>query len=214
MSAHCEELTPTVPRPHAPLLSRDQITAAALRQIDETGALSLPKLAATLNVSVSSIYHHFPSGREEVIEGIRGLLTREMAEPLDQTMDWREYTEQWARRYRSAFARHPHVVPLLTLQTVTAPETLAAYESLATVLRRAGFADEDLLHVVSVLDCFILGSALDASAPLDVWADSGDPESALSAAITATRTQPGDRSERSFEIGLRILLTGLADLIQ
>jgi AcrR family transcriptional regulator len=202
-----------VPRPSVPLLSRDQIAAAALSQIDETGALSLPKLAATLNVSVSSIYHHFANGREAVIEGIRGLLSREV-DPLDQNMGWREYTEQWAHRYRSAMARHPHVVPLLTLQTVSAPETLAGYEALATVLRQAGFAAEDLLHVVSILDCFILGSALDASAPLDVWADSGDPESALSAAIAVTRAQPGDRSQRSFEMGLRILLTGLDELIR
>lgn len=202
-----------MPRPSVPLLSRDQIAAAALSQIDETGALSLPKLAATLNVSVSSIYHHFASGREEVIEGIRGLLTHEVTGPLIQNVDWREYTEQWARRYRSVLARHPHVVPLLTLQTVSAPETLAAYEALATVLRRAGFAAEDLLHVISVLDCFVLGSALDASAPLEVWADSGDPESALSTAIAATRAQPGDRSQRSFEIGLRIFLTGLAELV-
>ncbi|TMR99192.1 TetR/AcrR family transcriptional regulator C-terminal domain-containing protein [Nonomuraea basaltis] len=203
-----------MPRPSVPRLSRDQIAAAALSQIDETGALSLPKLAATLNVSVSSIYHHFANGREEVIEGIRGLLTREVIDPLDPTMGWREYTEQWAHRYRSAMARHPHVVPLLTLQTVSAPETLASYEALAMVLRKAGFAADDLLHVVSVLDCFILGSALDASAPLDVWADSGAPESALSAAIAATRAQPGDRSRRSFEIGLHILIAGLADLLR
>ncbi|MFG2005494.1 TetR/AcrR family transcriptional regulator [Spirillospora sp. NPDC048911] len=203
-----------MPRPSAPLLSRDQIAAAALSQIDETGGLSLPRVAATLNVSVSSIYHHFPSGREGVIEGIRGLLSREVPSPLDQNLDWRQYTEQWAHRYRSGFARHPHLVPLLTLQTVTAPETVASYEALAAVLRRAGFAPEDLLHAVSVLDCFILGSALDASAPLDVWADSGDPESALSAAIAATRAQPGDRAQRSFEIGLGLLLTGLAQLIK
>lgn len=201
-------------RPSTPILSRDQIAAAALGQIDETGALSLPRLAATLSVSVSSIYHHFAGGREDVIEGIRALLTTEWADPPDQDLDWQEYAEQWAHRYRAAMARHPRVVPLLTLQTVSAPETVAGYEALAAVLRRAGFADQDLVHAVSVLDCFILGSALDASAPLDVWADTGDPDSALGAAIAATRAQPGDRSRRSFEIGLRILLAGLAAFIR
>ncbi|GAA3389174.1 TetR/AcrR family transcriptional regulator C-terminal domain-containing protein [Cryptosporangium minutisporangium] len=202
-----------MPRPSVPLLSRDQIAAAALAQIDETGTLTLPKLATTLNVSVSSIYHHFAGGREAVIEGIRGLLSRDFEGPFDETAGWRAYTEEWARRYRATMARHPGVVPLLTAQTVTAPETLASYEALADVLSRAGFADEDLLHAVSVLDCFILGSALDAAAPMDVWADSGNPESALSAAIAATRSQPGDRSQRSFEIGLNSLLAGLAQLV-
>ncbi|SHN47518.1 TetR/AcrR family transcriptional regulator C-terminal domain-containing protein [Cryptosporangium aurantiacum] len=203
-----------MPRPSVPLLSRDQIAIAALAQLDESGTLTLPKLASGLNVSVSSIYHHFAGGREEIIERIRGLLTGEWPSPLDEDLDWRDYAEQWAHGYRAAMARHPHVVPLLTLQTVSAPETLASYEALARVLRRAGFADEDLLHAVSVLDCFILGSALDASAPLDVWADSGDPGSALRAAIAVTRTQPGDRSLRSFELGLHALLAGLAELLR
>jgi hypothetical protein len=132
-----------VPRPVAPLLSREQIASAALGLIDEAGTFTLPGLAA---------------------------------------------------------------------QTVSDERTLATYEALARVLRDAGFRDEELLHAVTILDCFILGSALDAAAPLDVWADSDDPESALGAAIRTARAEPERRSERSFEIGLRIILAGLGEL--
>ncbi len=81
----------------------------------------------------------------------------------------------------------------MTAQTVTHPSTLASYETLAQVLHDAGFDDEELLHAVTVLDDFVLGSALDAGAPVEVWADSGRPDSALSRAIRATKAQPGDR---------------------
>ncbi|XVU28516.1 TetR/AcrR family transcriptional regulator [Actinoplanes sp. CA-054009] len=203
-----------MPRPLAPLLSREQIAASALALIDETGTFTLPGLARELGVSASSIYHHFPAGREAIIEAIRGLLAGENLplEPGDD--DWRVFADRWARAYRASFARHPKVVPFLTAQTVSDPLTLSAYETLAQVLRTAGFRDEDLLHAVTILDCLVLGSALDAGAPLDVWAASPDPSSALGTAIRAAQADPGDRSQRSFEIGLRIVLTGLAELVR
>jgi AcrR family transcriptional regulator len=214
-----------LPRPLVPLLAREQIAAAALALIDETGTFTLPGLAKVLEVRPSSIYHHFPGGREAIIEAIRGLLAAEGL-PVDQhehdrataaasgAERWRAFVEVWSRGYRRSFARHPQAVPLLTGQVVTDALTLSGYEQLARVLRDAGFHDEALLHAVTILDNFIIGSALDATVPLGVWADSPDPESALSAAIRAARADPEKRSERSFEIGLRILLDGLGSLRQ
>ncbi|WP_432547585.1 TetR/AcrR family transcriptional regulator C-terminal domain-containing protein [Kineococcus sp. SYSU DK004] len=200
-----------MPRPTTALLSRPRILTAALELVDTTGTFTMPRLAARLSVSTSSLYHHVPGGREEVVEGLRGLLCEgAMPAGTEPGEGWREFAGRWARGYRAAMAAHPRVVPLLTAQTVSDPATLAGYEALARVLHADGFADEDLLHAVTVLDCLVLGSALDAGAPVDVWADAGDPASALSRAIAATRVQPGDRSQRSFEIGLEALLDGLA----
>ncbi|GAB3468141.1 TetR/AcrR family transcriptional regulator C-terminal domain-containing protein [Kineococcus endophyticus] len=200
-------------RPSTPLLSREQILRAALEQLDRTGELGLPKLARQLDVGTSSLYHHFKGGREELVEGLRGLLTEEAMpeEPLPGE-SWQDFVRRWAGRYRSAFVAHPAAVPLMTAQTVTHPSTLASYETLARVLHDAGFDDEELLHAVTVLDNFVLGSALDAGAPVEVWADSGRPDSPLSRAIRATKAQPGDRSARAFHLGLESLLTGLEDL--
>jgi AcrR family transcriptional regulator len=204
-----------LPRPTVPLLAREQIAAAALALIDETGTFTLPGLAKALSVRPSSIYHHFPGGRDAIIEAIRGLLAAEGLPADERENDtWQTFVDDWAREYRRSFARHPKVVPLLTGQTVTDPLTLSGYEQLARVLRDAGFHDEALLHAVTILDNFIIGSALDAAAPLAVWADSPDPESALGAAIRAARADPEKRSERSFEIGLRIILDGLGRLRQ
>jgi AcrR family transcriptional regulator len=203
-----------LPRPVVPLLSREQIAAAALALIDDTGTFTLPGLAKALNVRPSSIYHHLPGGREEIIEAIRGLLAAEGLPAGEPERDWQTFVDRWSREFRRSFARHPNAVPLLTGQTVTDPLTLSGYEQLARVLRDAGFHDEALLHAVTILDSYIIGSALDAAAPLSVWADSPDPESALGAAIRVARANPEKRSERSFEIGLRIILDGLGGLRQ
>ncbi|MEZ0491143.1 TetR/AcrR family transcriptional regulator C-terminal domain-containing protein [Kineococcus sp. TBRC 1896] len=200
-------------RPSTPLLSREQILRAALDLLDRTGELGLPRLARQLDVGTSSLYHHFKGGREELVEGLRGLLTEgSMPTGPGQGEGWQDFTRRWARGYRAAFVAHPAAVPLMTAQTVTHPSTLASYETLAQVLHDAGFDDEELLHAVTVLDNFVLGSALDACAPVEVWADSGRPGSPLSRAIRATKAQPGDRSERAFHLGLESLLTGLERL--
>ncbi|MEV6303205.1 TetR/AcrR family transcriptional regulator [Actinoplanes sp. NPDC051861] len=201
-----------MPRPAAPLLSRDQIAHAALALVDETGTFTLPGLAGVLGVSASSIYHHFPGGREAIIEAIRGHLAAADLPTVPDDRDWQTFTEAWARAYRRTFAQHPRMVPMLTAQVVSDPRTLAGYEALAKVLRAAGFPDEGLLHAVTILDCFVLGSALDAAAPLGVWAESPDPDSALGGAIRAARVDPELRSQRSFEIGLGILIDSLGRL--
>lgn len=201
-------------RPSVPLLSRDLVLRAALDRIDRTGTLALPALARDLGVGTSSLYHHFTGGREEVVEGIRGLLYEtSMPSAPSAAEDWQDFTRRWAGGYRAAFAAHPAAVPLMTAQTVSHPATLASYEALAVVLHDAGFEDELLLHAVTVLDCFVLGSALDAGAPVDVWAEDADLTPTLSRAIAATRAQPGDRSRRSFDLGLESLLRGLRDLL-
>lgn len=200
-------------RPTTPLLSRDRIVRAALDQLDRTGALTLPRLAKDLGVGTSSLYHHVRGGREEVVEGVRGLLAAEgMVTDRLPEEDWDRFVDRWASRYRAAYAAHPAVVPLLTAQTVSHPAALASYEALAAVLHDAGFADDDLLHAVTALDDLVLGSALDAGAPGQVWADSPDPGSHLARAVRATRAQPGDRSERAFRLGLGSLLVGLGRL--
>jgi AcrR family transcriptional regulator len=198
-------------RPTTPLLTRDLVLRTALQQIDRTGTLGLPALARALGVSTSSLYHHFKGGRDEVVEGIRGLLCQtSMPSAPRPGEDWRQFTRRWASAYRASFAAHPAAVPLMTAQTVSDPATLASYEALAEVLHDAGFGDELLLHAVTVLDCFVLGSALDAGAPVDVWAGDTDLTPTLSRAIEATRAQRGDRSSRSFELGLDSVLAGLA----
>ncbi|TQN33563.1 TetR family transcriptional regulator [Haloactinospora alba] len=199
-----------MPRPSRPRLSRDGICATALGLVDETGHFTVNGVAARLGVRPSSIYNHV-SGREEIVEGLRGMLVPPRSALPSEEVPWEEAVAEWARQYRNALSEHPRVIPVLVSQTVTDPATIALYERVARVLERAGFAGEELVTAVTVLDSFILGAALDATAPIELWAAGTREDSALARAAAATSSRGRERADRTFERGLRGIITSLRD---
>ncbi len=55
------------------------------------------------------------------------------------------------------YADHPQLVPLLVGKTITHPAVIAAYDDLASVLVDGGFADDEVLSVIAVIDAFAIG---------------------------------------------------------
>ncbi len=138
--------------------------------MDEAGGdFSLPKLAKRIGVSQSSIYNHV-SGREEILELMRGRIISESPYVLEDEQDWEASLRAIVRSYRDAFARHPKLAPLLVLQTVQDAQVMALYENLAVALEAAGFRGRDVMSAISTIDSFALGFALDLAAPDVVWA--------------------------------------------
>jgi hypothetical protein len=81
------------------------------------------------------------------------------------------------------------------------------YSVLAEVFAAAGFAPRRTLEAITVLDSFVLGSALDAAAPEQVWADAPGDGGALHEALREGLGSP-DRAEAAFRFGLELLLAG------
>ena len=194
-------------RPLVPLISIDALVSAALELVDEAGDFSLPKLAKRIGVSQSSIYNHV-SGREEILELMRGRIISESTYELDVQQDWEAALRAIVRSYRDAFARHPRLAPLLVLQTVQDHQVLGLYEDLALALEAAGFHGRDVLSAISTIDSFALGFALDLAAPDVVWAPPQQGFPALSCAL-ANAGPADERGEAAFEFGLEILMAGL-----
>ncbi|MFY0409709.1 TetR/AcrR family transcriptional regulator [Solicola sp. PLA-1-18] len=193
-------------RPSVPVLSVDKIAEAALAVVDSGGDLTMPGLASRLGVSASSLYHHV-SGKAGVVEAMRGRVfagLRFVAEPGEA---WDDAARRLVRQYRDAFARHPRLIPMLTGHTVADPQVLAMYGSLAALLERAGFSGADLLHAITLVDSFTIGSALDVAAPEDVWdVTASDP--VLRAAVEAAPSGV-ERADEAFAFGLEAVLAGL-----
>ncbi|MFP3579095.1 TetR/AcrR family transcriptional regulator C-terminal domain-containing protein [Arthrobacter sp. fls2-241-R2A-200] len=194
-------------RPRVPLISVDALVTAALELVDESGDFSLPKLAKRIGVSQSSIYNHV-SGREEILELMRGRIISESPYDLDAADGWEAALGSIVRSYRDAFARHPRLAPLMVLQTVQDSQVLALYEDLAKVLEQAGFHGRDVVSAISTVDSFALGFALDLAAPDVVWAPPADGYPALTGAL-AQGASPEDRGGAAFDFGLEILMAGL-----
>lgn len=198
-------------RPSTPILSVDKIATAALRLVDAGHDLRMGDVAAALGVRPSSLYNHV-SGKAELVEAVRALIFRDVVRDVAADAEAARPADRLRallRLYRASFARHPRVIPLLTAQTVSAPNVMAMYDELTAVLESCGVPDDRLLDVVTVLDSFVIGSALDVAAPDDVWDSSSASTESLRRAIdTAPRGR--ERADRAFEVGIELLVGGIA----
>lgn len=196
-------------RPVVALLSVEIITDAALAMVEQTGSFTMPRVAKSLGVTVSSLYNHV-SGREELIEHMRGrALALNPFDPGD-VEGWEEVVLGVLRAMRRSYASMPALVPLLFAQTISHPAVLEMYNGLATRFSEVGFADDELVPLISMLDSFAFGAALDTVAPTEVWrlpAGEGGELSTLERAVAAS--EPRGRAEQSFEFGCRLLIDGL-----
>ncbi|MGC0417472.1 TetR/AcrR family transcriptional regulator [Embleya sp. AB8] len=198
-------------RPRTALLSADGIVREALTLIDAEGpaAFTLPRLAARLGVKPSSLYNHV-GGRAAIIEGVRRLVVEEMDTAAFAERPWPEALTGWARSYRDAFARHPGTIGLLATTTISSPATLAMYEAVVGALERGGWPRSALVSVLTSVEAFLLGSALDLAAP-DLMIDPGEhaAEVPVLAAALAARPDKASRADAAFAVGLDALVRGL-----
>ena len=197
-----------MPRPHTPILDPTTIARAALDALDANGSFTMPGVAKRLDVAVSSLYHHV-SGREQLLELIRGVIAEELSANIEWPTDWREVVREWLIGYRNGFGAHPELVRALTAQTIRAPEVLYGYDQLAQKLVDAGFPIDRVLHVITFLDTIALGSALDVGAPEEVWsADGVAADSTLGRALSAAPTGRV-RADEAFELTVDLAVIGL-----
>lgn len=201
-------------RPSAPVLSRELIVATALRLLDERGedGIGMRDIAHELGVRASALYNHV-SGKEDIIDGIRELVSDRFDMVAFETLPWDEALEHWARSYLHSFVAHPPTIAMLAVRPL-APQSRTAhmYDTVCATLISAGWPEERVLPVMISLESFILGSALDYLAPPDML-NPGDSEalSSLRAAYRARETSRNNTppSELAFEQGLQTLMSGL-----
>ncbi|MFV8051158.1 TetR/AcrR family transcriptional regulator C-terminal domain-containing protein [Mycobacterium sp. 48b] len=196
-------------RPPVPLLSPDRITSAAMDLVNSTGGFSVPRLARALKVRPSSLYNHV-AGREQIVELLRERAMSEVTLPDDDpARPWTEVVADIMRSYRQSYARYPRLIPLLTAHAVNSEHALTMYNTLAVTFSRAGFDPADTLRAITLVDSFVLGSALDVAAPDEPWSTCAEVGPELTAALTTGSTKPA-RADDAFEFGIAVLLHGLA----
>lgn len=198
-------------RPAAPLLSLERITAAAIASLDESGDFTMAQLARRLGVGTSALYNHV-AGKEEVLARVRELVSDRIDTAVFDRAPFFDALLIWARSYRDAFARHPATIAVFATTALSgAARTTEMYERVVLAFLAAGWPDDDVMTTLVALENFILGAALDAVAPDEMFdlADATDAP-ALSRVTAAGRAAAhGRSSDASFEAGLDAILTGL-----
>jgi len=199
-------------RPRKAVLDRASIGRVALELVDEAGDFTLPELARRLGVQTASLYHHV-EGRAGVIE----LLREQLGHRIDAAtlgehdeQPWEQAMAAFFRSYRSVFAAHPRALPLLATSTIRSPRVIAAYDKMAAILAASGVPADRTMDVLTALENFVIGSALDLAAPEVMWEIPDDVTAPNLAAALDAQNHAARRAERAFEAGLAALLAGLS----
>lgn len=165
-----------MPRPSQNILSTSAIARAALALVEEKGDFTIPGIARALKVNPSSLYHHLPGGRLEIVHRMREELYAriDVAALRDGTQSPEVRLRSWMRDVRAALATAPGVVIILVSAPVQDALTLAIYEALFEILRDIGVPVDRRMAFAAMIDAVVLGSAVDAGSPVPLW--QADPD--------------------------------------
>ncbi|WP_313810729.1 TetR/AcrR family transcriptional regulator [Glutamicibacter sp.] len=197
-------------RPSKPKLNTDVIAKAALTLVDKHGEFTLPQLAKALSVSASSLYNHV-QGKDEIVELMRGRAMSAIELPQGESESWQQTVCLIATAYWNSYSKHPRLIPLLTSHTVRDRTTLRVYDALAEAFAQAGFGAAQRLQAITIVDSFVLGSALDAAAPQLVWEADDTSSQQFKEALDAGLPME-QRAEVTFTLGLDVILDGLSSI--
>lgn len=208
-------------RPRVAVLSRDLILETALKLLDERGeqGAGIRDIARALEVRPSALYNHI-SGQDDIIAGIRELVSDRIDVSGFGTLSWDDAVRRWAWSYRSAFSAHPPTIAIMVVTPLASrSRTSQMYEVVCKGLIEAGWPERMVLSLIVSLECFILGAALDHVAP-DNMMDPGEDETAPSFVAAYTARASGLPSAEArptdtmFEMGLEAMLAGLTVTFQ
>lgn len=123
-------------------LTRQRVLAAALAVIDRDGVegLSMRKLGAETGVEAMSLYNHV-ADKADVLDGVVGLLWREVAERLRPAATWQQHIRELGAAVRAVAHTHPNAYALVLTRGGLPPELVEIGNQLVARLREAGFGD-------------------------------------------------------------------------
>src|SRR5215472_11700822 len=204
-------------------LSRDRVLRAAVALADEggIGALSMRRLGDALGVEAMSLYNHIAS-KDDLLNGMIDLVFGEIDLPACEG-DWKSAMRQRAISAREVLGRHRWAIGLMESRASPGPATLQHHDAVLGCLRAGGFSLEMTAHAYALLDSYIYGFALqEASLPFETPEETSKVAQDIFGQFTADQypylteltvnhvLQPGYSFGHEFEIGLDLILDGLA----
>src|ERR1700756_5018183 len=122
-----------------PSLTTQQIVRAAIRIADVEGldAISMQRLARTLDVTTMALYRYFP-GKAELVDLMIDNAAPGTPPDLSAISGWRPKLEEWTRQCWSIYRRHPWIRAATARQRVLGPNELAWLDLAMGALAEAG----------------------------------------------------------------------------
>jgi len=152
-------------------LTREMLTAAALRIVDSDGldALSMRKLGSELRVDPMAAYRHIPNKGILLDEVVEAVISEIDTDAVDASLSWQDQLRALALSYLATLMAHPNASPLIAERSLRTPGSLRVVEKALQIMTDAG---AQLADAVATIDAIGLLSAGIAQAA------SGSPETA------------------------------------
>jgi AcrR family transcriptional regulator len=204
-------------------LSRNSIVRAGMEIADLDGldAVSMRSVARKLGVEAMSLYHHV-SNKDEVLDGMVDAVFAEFHTPQIGG-DWVTEMRTRSEAARGVLKGHPWAIGLLDSRRGAGFETIRHHDAVLGCLRSAGFSLALTAHAFALLDAHLYGFLTqELSLPFEGEADLSALADAMIAALPEGQLpffreftldyalQPGYDFGAEFEIGLDLILEGLA----
>src|SRR4051794_19911955 len=137
-------------------LNRERILKTAVRIADREGpdAVTLRRIAAELDVHVTSLYNHVPT-RDAVTDGIVELLLDEAKLPTGP-VSWEAWVQRFFEAIGTIATTHPGAFMALQYRPVQGPRAAASFEVALAAFTRAGFTPADAYAAVKTVSLLAL----------------------------------------------------------
>ncbi|MFF8405596.1 TetR/AcrR family transcriptional regulator [Streptomyces sp. NPDC014846] len=219
-------------------LSRERVVEAAFIVLDRQGldGLSMRQVAAELGVTVSALYAHV-SSKDDLLELMYTRLFDGFTLPEPDPERWREQLRDFARSVRRRLLSHRDMARISMAHVPFTAELLPHVESLLAVFRTAGLPDRISAEAGDLISTYIDGFVLEegmwqdraarqntgaSSLARPDWREMADEMQNYFASLPPAdfphlRALSGlmvtDSSDERFDIGLEIILRGLASYL-
>ncbi|WP_248958171.1 TetR/AcrR family transcriptional regulator [Sphaerisporangium perillae] len=213
-------------------LTRERIVDAAFTVLDREGydGLSMRQVAAELGVAVSALYAHVAS-KDELLEHMYSRLFDDQELPDPDPEHWQEQIKEYARQGRARLLRHRDMARISMAHVPFTPELLPHVERLLAIFRAAGMPDRVAATAGDVLSTFLEGFAFEESmweerrrnTKAGNWDEMRDtikgyfdalPPERFPNLVTLSGMMFDDGNDARFELGLDIIVRGLASYIE
>ncbi|MFJ3234945.1 TetR/AcrR family transcriptional regulator [Streptomyces sp. NPDC086787] len=219
-------------------LSRERVVEAAFTVLDRQGldGLSMRQVAAELGVTVSALYAHV-SSKDDLLELMYTRLFVGFGMPEPDPERWQEHIRDFARAGRQRLLSHRDMARISMAHVPFTAELLPHVEALLAIFRTAGLPDRIAAEAGDLISTYIDGFVLeedmwrdravqhgggDSSLARPDWLEMADEMQNYFASLPAggfphLRALSGlmvtGSSDERFEIGLEIILRGLASYL-
>jgi TetR/AcrR family tetracycline transcriptional repressor len=208
-------------------LERGVVVALALQLLDEVGysGLTLRRLADRLQVKAAALYWHFENKQDLIDAMAERIMLGEFEGTRPPSSNWRDLLGMVARTHRKALLRYRDGAQIMAHANMRQSSMLEGMEMLLSALETQGFSAKQSMGGFFVVVRYTLGCVFEEQADprtkaqhvshIKQFQNMADKYPAIAKTFSETISESkGKGSDYMFELGLKIILDGIALQLQ